>query len=67
MTKTITLTERRVIKDVNNKTYQVFELQVGGILGNILKPVSKEYRHSTSAFAALGRLVQKETLATLNA
>lgn len=42
-------------------SYQVFEQEITGAWA----PVSKEYEHSTSAFAALGRLVQKDVLKIL--
>ncbi len=41
--------------------YQVFEQELNGAWA----PVSKEYPHSTSAFAALGRLYQKDVIATI--
>lgn len=48
------------IKD--DRYYQVFEIQKDGTW----KAVSKGYRHSTSAFAALGRLTQKDVVKELN-
>lgn len=54
-TKT-TLTLKIVNHNKVNKTYAVWELQQNGDL----KKLSKDYTHSTSAFAALGRLYQKE-------
>lgn len=41
--------------------YQVFEQSEEGFW----EPVSKEYDHSTSAFAALGRLYQKDVIAVV--
>lgn len=61
MTGTVTLTLREVIKNQDG-TYTVIEHL--GELG--WKAKSKKYRHSTSAFAALGRLTQKDTKAQQN-
>lgn len=61
MAGTISLTPRRVCRVSTPQTqhkYQVFEEEANGMW----RAVSKEYDHSTSAFAALGRLVQKETI-----
>jgi hypothetical protein len=61
--QTVTLPIRRVIyiKDSVNHPkggYQVFQKSADNPQWN---SVSKEYGHSTSAFAALGRLTQKDT------
>lgn len=47
--------------DKVNRLYAVYEFSGEGH-DTIAKQVSKDYRHSTSAFAALGRLYQKEIL-----
>lgn len=52
---TITLPKRKVVRGDDNQ-YRVYEMKVDGWM-----PVSKPYGHSTSAFAALGRLTQKDT------
>ena len=54
--KRLTLTLRMVNHDAVNKVYYVVELHENGSI----EQVSKEYTHSTSAFAALGRLFQQE-------
>lgn len=53
---TVTIIEKNVWRNPANGMYVVRQRQLDG---NWL-PASKEYAHSTSAFAALGRLVQKE-------
>lgn len=60
----ITLTLKKVSKGDDNN-YRVYELQASKMQGSKKTwvewmPVSKPYAHSTSAFAALGRLYQKE-------
>lgn len=62
-TKT-TLTLRMVSHDKVNKVYTVYEFTKNG--GKAMQ-VSKDYTHSTSAFAALGRLYQKEIMANAKA
>lgn len=54
MTESIKLTRREVIK--GDAGFQVVERHI-----NSWRAASKVYAHSTSAFAALGRLTQKET------
>jgi len=54
---TITLPRRKVVK-IAEEGYQVWELNPDGFEWS---RVSKVYAHSTSAFAALGRLTQKDT------
>jgi hypothetical protein len=56
---TIELPIRRVTKKGGG--YVVIEL-VGSTYVDDWKEVSKVYGHSTSAFAALGRLTQKDTI-----
>lgn len=57
MTATKTTLSLKVVNHNKvSKTYAAWELQQNGGL----KKLSKDYRHSTSAFAALGRLYQKE-------
>lgn len=66
MTATIVLPTYRVARvsaPGARNSYQVFILQEDGAW----EPASKEYEHSTSAFAALGRLVQREVLKRLEA
>lgn len=58
MSNTITLPRRKVIKI--REGYVVFTFDTSS---PFIEAVSKPYAHSTSAFAALGRLVQKDTLA----
>ena len=62
-TKT-TLTLRMVNHDKVNKVYTVYEFKDNG---ETAIQVSKDYAHSTSAFAALGRLYQKEIMANAKA
>lgn len=57
--RTVTLTLRAVNKNAVHKNYAVWEFYSNGEV----KQVTKNYAHSTSAFAALGRLTQKETSA----
>jgi hypothetical protein len=59
MSNTITLQRRKVIKI--REGYVVIAFDSGSPM---IEVVSKAYAHSTSAFAALGRLVQKDTLAS---
>lgn len=62
------LPRRKIIKDTNSDgkhLYYVGEATRRADDGQyIYKLVSKGYPHSTSAFAALGRLTQKDTLAS---
>lgn len=48
----------RVSAEGTQDMYQVFEQELNGTWSAVSKP----YPHSTSAFAALGRLVQKDML-----
>lgn len=57
MTATMeTLTLRIVNHDKVNKVYYVVQFNQNGTV----EKISKDYTHSTSAYAALGRFYQKE-------
>lgn len=64
----VILPRRKIIKDTNSDGKHLFYVGEAtrraddGVF--IYKLVSKGYPHSTSAFAALGRLTQKDTLAS---
>jgi hypothetical protein len=69
MSKTIELPIRRVLSlhGKAGKFYQVMELIERSEEGmEQWAHLSKPYAHSTSAFAALGRLIQKDTLSHLS-
>lgn len=55
---TVELPRRKVVQLAEKEDYQVWELNPDGFEW---RRVSKVYGHSTSAFAALGRLTQKDS------
>jgi hypothetical protein len=58
----ILLTQSKVEKRHDGRGYQVVQLHPEDGIPGVWRPASKIYGHSTSAFAALGRLMQKEMI-----